>query len=59
MPAFKFEALTAAGKPTTGLLEADNARAARAQLRAQQLVPLEVVPVATVGTQAEGVSSGV
>ena len=29
MPAFKFEALTAAGKPTTGLLEADNARAAR------------------------------
>ena len=54
MPAFKFEALTAAGKPTTGLLEADNARAARAQLRAQQLVPLEVVPVATVGTQAEG-----
>ena len=54
MPAFKFEALTAAGKPTTGLLEADNARAARAQLRAQQLVPLEVSPVATVGTQAVG-----
>ncbi len=46
MPAYKFEALDAAGKPKTGLLEADNARAARAQLRAQALVPLEVVPVA-------------
>ena len=33
MPAYKFEALTAAGKSTTGLVEADNARAA-AQLRA-------------------------
>jgi general secretion pathway protein F len=46
MPAFKFEALTAAGKTTTGLVEADNARAARAQLRAQSLVPLAVSPVA-------------
>ena len=45
MPAYKFEALDAAGKPKSGLLEADNARAARAQLRLQQLVPLEVVPV--------------
>ncbi len=40
MPAYKFEALTAAGKSTTGIVEADNARAARAQLRAQALVPL-------------------
>ena len=46
MPAYKFEALDAAGKSKTGLLEADNARAARAQLRAQALVPLDVVPVA-------------
>ena len=51
MPAFKYEALTAAGKPTTGLLEADNARAARAQLRAQALVPLEVSAVASTGAQ--------
>lgn len=45
MPAYKFEALDAAGKSQTGLLEADNARAARSQLRARQLVPLAVVPV--------------
>ena len=45
MPAYKFEALDAAGKSRSGLLDADNPRAARAQLRAQALVPLEVVPV--------------
>lgn len=54
MPAFKYEALTAAGKATTGLLEADNARAARAQLRAQALVPLEVSAVASTGAQGSG-----
>lgn len=46
MPAYRFEALDAAGKSATGLLEADNAKAARAQLRAQALVPLAVAPVA-------------
>ncbi|WP_298828743.1 type II secretion system inner membrane protein GspF [uncultured Piscinibacter sp.] len=46
MPAYKFEALDVAGKATSGLLEADNAKAARAQLRAQALVPLEVKQVA-------------
>jgi general secretion pathway protein F len=46
MPAFKFEALTAAGKSTTGLLEAENLKAARAQLRARSLVPLEVTQLA-------------
>ena len=46
MPAYKFEALDAAGKARSGLLEADNAKAARSQLRARQLVPLGVVPVA-------------
>ena len=46
MPAYRYEALNAAGKASTGLLEADNAKAARAQLRAQALVPLEVTPVA-------------
>lgn len=51
MPAYKFEALTAAGKTTTGLLEADNLKAARAQLRAQALVPLDVAQVASAGTQ--------
>ena len=56
MPAYKFEALTAAGKSTTGLLEADNAKAARAQLRAQALVPLDVTQVASAGTQSLGKS---
>ncbi len=54
MPAYKFEALTAAGKSTTGLLEADNAKAARAQLRSQSLVPLDVTQVASAGTQSIG-----
>ncbi len=51
MPAYKFEALNAAGKTTTGLLEAENLKAARAQLRAQSLVPLDVTQVASAGTQ--------
>jgi general secretion pathway protein F len=46
VPAYKFEALDATGKTKTGLLDADNAKAARAQLRAQALVPLDVAPVA-------------
>ena len=54
MPAYKFEALTAAGKSSTGIVEADNARAARAQLRAQALVPLEVTQVASAGTGGQG-----
>ncbi|MFZ4651802.1 MAG: type II secretion system inner membrane protein GspF [Rubrivivax sp.] len=45
MPAFRYEALDAAGRSSSGLLEADNAKAARAQLRAQALVPLEVSAV--------------
>src|SRR5687768_7745192 len=54
MPAYRFEALDAAGKATTGLLEADNARSARAQLRAQSLVPLDVSQVAAAGRTGEG-----
>nr|MCU0923274.1 type II secretion system F family protein [Burkholderiaceae bacterium] len=45
MPAFKFEALDAAGRASSGLVEAENAKAARSQLRAQALVPLAVTPV--------------
>jgi general secretion pathway protein F len=50
MPAYKFEALDASGKAASGLLEADTARAARSQLRAQALVPLAVTQVAAAGT---------
>lgn len=46
MPAYRFEALDAAGKTHQGLLEADNARAARSQLRGRDLVPMAVAPVA-------------
>jgi general secretion pathway protein F len=42
MAAFRFEALDAAGKTITGLVDADNPKAARAQLRTQHLVPLKV-----------------
>jgi general secretion pathway protein F len=54
MPAYKFEALDAGGRSTTGLLDAENAKAARGQLRARALVPLAVTPVASAGTQAAG-----
>jgi len=46
MPAYRFEAIDASGKSTAGLLEADNAKAARSQLRARALVPLDVSAVA-------------
>jgi general secretion pathway protein F len=42
MPAFSYEALDADGKTRRGTLEADTAKAARGQLRGQQLVPLQV-----------------
>jgi len=46
MPAYRFEALDARGKPRTGLLEGDNAKAVRSQLRGQGLVPIAVEAVA-------------
>jgi len=54
MPAYRFEALDAAGKSTSGLLEADNARTARSQLRARELVPLAVTPVSMGASDAGG-----
>ena len=45
MPAFRFEAVDAAGKTHSGVLEADTARAVRSQLRTRSLVPLEVQTV--------------
>jgi general secretion pathway protein F len=50
VPAYKYEALDAAGKAQSGLLEADNAKAARALLRGRALVPMEMVPVTTATT---------
>ncbi len=50
MPAYRYEALDVAGKAQSGLLEADNAKAARALLRGRELVPLTVTTV-TMGPQ--------
>jgi general secretion pathway protein F len=42
MPAFSYQALDAQGGTQSGVVEADSARAARNQLRAQALVPLHL-----------------
>ena len=47
MPAFRFEAIDAAGKAQKGVLDADSARGARTNLRSQGLTPLIVEPAAT------------
>ena len=52
MPAFRFEALEISGKTVTGLVDSDNPKTARAQLRSQQLVPLKVELVMV--TEAQG-----
>lgn len=44
MGAFEYQALSG-GKPTRGVLQADTARAARAQLRERGLIPLEIQSV--------------
>ena len=59
MPAYTFEALQVDGKTRKGVVEADTAKAARALLRGQSLVPLQVDPVpggelAADGTQRSG-----
>ena len=46
MPAFSFEALQADGATRKGVMEADSLKSARTQLRAQQLVPLNVAILA-------------
>ena len=56
MPAYAFEALTADGQLRRGTVEADSAKAARTQLRAQALVPLKMEPVAS-NAQGEGAGS--
>jgi general secretion pathway protein F len=49
MPAYAFEALDGEGKTTRGVVEADSAKSARGVLRARELVPLQVRPVAEGG----------
>jgi len=47
MPAFSYEAVDATGASKKGVLNADSARAARADLRAQGLVPITVDAITT------------
>ncbi len=46
MAAFEYQALDARGRQVKGIIEADTARQARAQLREKQMMPLEVSPAA-------------
>jgi len=52
MPAFNYEALDAQGKARNGVVEAENAKAARSALRGQGLVPLGVTALAAAVQQA-------
>lgn len=54
MPAYTFEALQADGKTRKGVVEADTVKAARALLRGQSLVPLQVDPVGIGEASADG-----
>ncbi|PTT87682.1 type II secretion system protein GspF [Pelomonas sp. HMWF004] len=51
MPAYKYDAITDTGRQTSGLIEADNPRAARAAVRAQGLTPLSIEMVQQHGRQ--------
>ena len=56
MPAFSFEALDDQGLTRKGVVEADTAKAARGQLRAQALVPLAVELVGDQASTGAGVT---
>jgi general secretion pathway protein F len=54
MPAYTFEALDATGSTRKGVIEAESAKAARALLRGQTLVPMAIQPVGTGSGGAAG-----
>ncbi|MFI4941173.1 MAG: type II secretion system inner membrane protein GspF [Burkholderiales bacterium] len=47
MPAFRYEAVDAIGNTMKGVVNADSARAARADLRARDLAPIAIDPITT------------
>ena len=55
MPAYSFEALQNDGALRKGVIEADSAKAARSQLRAQSLVPLNVQALATDSSSSKSI----
>ncbi|MDD5481198.1 type II secretion system F family protein, partial [Rhodoferax sp.] len=59
MPVYSFEALSSAGDTRKGVIDADSAKSARAQLRSQALVPLKVEAVsAQTGSAGTASASG-
>lgn len=56
MPAYSFDALTAQGETRKGIIDAESAKAARALLRGQLLVPLSVEAVGTGTAGTDGAS---
>jgi general secretion pathway protein F len=58
MPVYSFEAISADGDTRKGVIEADSGKAARAQLRAQALVPLKVEQVSAQADAAALTQSG-
>lgn len=54
MGAFEYTALNSGGRKNRGTLEADSAKAARQQLRAKGLIPIEVSPASESNPQAGG-----
>ena len=58
MPAYSFTALDDQGQSRKGTLEADSAKSARAQLRAQSFIPLSVDVLAGKPSGAQGEGSG-
>lgn len=52
MSVYRYEALDAQGQTLKGKLEADSAKAARSQLRAQSLLPVQVQEVSTAASHA-------
>ncbi len=54
MPAYQFEALDAQGNSRKGVIEADTVKTARAMLRTQALVPMEVTAIMGQGAVSDG-----
>lgn len=59
MEAFQYEALDAAGRTVSGVLQADNPRQARAQLRAQGLLPSAVRALRTEDRERQSWARGI
>ena len=58
MPVYSFEAISSTGDARKGVIDADSAKAARAQLRSQALVPLKVEPVSAQGQAGGNAAAG-